>query len=211
MEVISCTVDLDEVRAVRYTHSRDMQVTQAPYYERLEIDFKLSATNTATKLFPTKPVGARYHLPEEEIALGPACYLWDYLRRSGASGCLLALSGSIESCATATIVHSMCRMVIPAINDGEKQVITDVKSLNRHSKNLPKTPQELADVLCCTIYMGMKTQSSKETQRRASELADAIGSYHQEVSIDESYSSFMNACINATGYESKFKVQSVRL
>ena len=32
----------------------------------------------------TKAMGApRLHSPEEEIALGPACWLWDYLRRSG--------------------------------------------------------------------------------------------------------------------------------
>jgi NAD+ synthase (glutamine-hydrolysing) len=28
----------------------------------------------------------RYHTPEEECVLGPACWLWDYLRRSNANG-----------------------------------------------------------------------------------------------------------------------------
>ena len=206
VEVISSTIDLDEVRAVRCTPSRGLQATQAPHYERLEIDFKLSATNATTNLFPTKPVAARYHLPEEEIALGPACYLWDYLRRCGASGFLLPLSGGIDSCATATIVHSMCRMVISAINDGEKQVIADVRRLNRHSEDLPKTPQELANILFCTVYMGMKTQSSKETQLRASKLAEVIGSYHQEVWIDDCFSAFKNIFVTATGYEPRFTV-----
>ena len=182
VEVVSATIDLDEVRAFRCTPSRGMQATLAPHYERLEVDFKLSgASNMVTKHSPTKPISARYYLPEEEIALGPACYLWDYLRRSGASGFLLPLSGGIDSCATATIVHSMCRMVIEAIKDGDEQVIKDVKRLNRHSKELPKTPQELSNIIFCTIYMGMKTQSSKETQSRAFELAKAIGSFHQEV------------------------------
>jgi NAD+ synthase (glutamine-hydrolysing) len=31
--------------------------------------------------------------PEEECCLGPACWLWDYLRRSGAAGFFLPLSG----------------------------------------------------------------------------------------------------------------------
>ncbi|MCO5579262.1 hypothetical protein L7F22_033116 [Adiantum nelumboides] len=35
-----------------------------------------------TALQSTKPIETRYHTPEEEIALGPACWLWDYLRRS---------------------------------------------------------------------------------------------------------------------------------
>ena len=33
---------------------------------------------------PTQPVPARLHSPEEECGMGPACWLWDYLRRSGA-------------------------------------------------------------------------------------------------------------------------------
>lgn len=33
---------------------------------------------------PTQPVPVRLHTPEEECGMGPACWLWDYLRRSGA-------------------------------------------------------------------------------------------------------------------------------
>lgn len=54
------------------------------------------------------PAG-QLHEPEEEIALGPACWLWDYLRRSGASGFLLPLSGGADSSSTAAIVGSMCQ------------------------------------------------------------------------------------------------------
>lgn len=50
------------------------------------------------------------HVTEEEIALGPACWLWDYLRRSGASGFLLPLSGGADSSSTAAIVGSMCQV-----------------------------------------------------------------------------------------------------
>lgn len=63
----------------------------------------------------------RFHTAEEEIALGPACWLWDYLRRcGGVSGFFLPLSGGIDSCATATIVHSMCRLVVEACENGGK-------------------------------------------------------------------------------------------
>ena len=43
--------------------------------------------------------------PEEECLLGPACWCWDYLRRSGASGFLLPLSGGADSAAVATIIY----------------------------------------------------------------------------------------------------------
>lgn len=58
------------------------------------------------------PLQIRYHTPEEEIALGPSCWLWDYLRRSGASGFLLPLSGGADSSAVAAIVGCMCQLVI---------------------------------------------------------------------------------------------------
>lgn len=41
---------------------------------------------------------------------GPACWLWDYLRRSGASGYLLPLSGGADSSSTAAIVGCMCQV-----------------------------------------------------------------------------------------------------
>jgi NAD+ synthase (glutamine-hydrolysing) len=61
-----------------------------------------------------------YHTPEEEIALGPACWLWDYLRRSRTQGYFLPLSGGIDSCATACIIHSMTRLVVAAAQKGGK-------------------------------------------------------------------------------------------
>lgn len=57
----------------------------------------------------------RYHDPYEEIALGPACWLWDYLRRSGATGYLLPLSGGADSSSVAAIVGCMCQLVVKGL------------------------------------------------------------------------------------------------
>ena len=48
---------------------------------------------------------------EEEIEMAPACWMWDYLRRSGLGGFFIPLSGGIDSSSTACIVYSMCVMV----------------------------------------------------------------------------------------------------
>ena len=53
-------------------------------------------------------------------SLGPACWLWDYLRRSGQNGYFLPLSGGIDSSSVACIVFSMCRLVFKAVNEGSK-------------------------------------------------------------------------------------------
>jgi len=50
-------------------------------------------------------------------SLGPACWMWDYLRRSGQGGYFLPLSGGIDSSSSACIVASMCNIVCNAVRD----------------------------------------------------------------------------------------------
>ena len=148
VEVVTATVDIEEVRAYRFTPSRGLQSLQAPTYQRIETDFSLSSDRDDfdSSIAPSPKLRARYHLPEEEIGMGPACWLWDYLRRSKAAGFLCPLSGGIDSCATSVIVFSMCRIAIKAIEDGNKQVISDVQRIAGAYEVegwLPRTPQEL--------------------------------------------------------------------
>lgn len=125
-----------------------MQASKQSPYVRLDLDMRLSRRDDEAEpsLAPSETITARYHVPEEEVALGPACWLWDYLRRSGAAGFFLPLSGGIDSCATATIVHSMCREVIKAVSEGNEQVIKDVRRLCAEPADstwLPTTSQEV--------------------------------------------------------------------
>ncbi|KAL6871195.1 NAD+ synthase [Trichoderma novae-zelandiae] len=206
VEVVTATVDLEEVRAHRCAPSRAFQAMQAPTYDRIEVDFRLTHDTVRIMEIPTPTRPPRYHLPEEEIALGPACWLWDYLRRSKLAGYLVPLSGGIDSCATATIVYSMCRLVVQAVKDGNKEVIADVKRLAAFSDKLPDTPEEFCNQIFHTIYMGMANQSSKETRQRAQDLANRIGSYHTDVNIDDTYHATKNLLTQGTGFEPKFKV-----
>ena len=70
--------------------------------------------------------------PEEEIARGPALWLWDYLRRSPASGFFLPLSGGVDSSSVAIIVYSMCRLIVDFIHcqkQGYETVLKDVRKV----------------------------------------------------------------------------------
>ncbi|KAJ3526313.1 hypothetical protein NM208_g11250 [Fusarium decemcellulare] len=206
VEVVTATVDLEEVRAYRFAPSRGFQATQAPTYERIEVDFSLSHSDIDVLRAPTPARPARYHLPEEEIALGPACWLWDYLRRSKASGYLVPLSGGIDSCATATIVYSMCRLVVQAIKEGNEEVIADVKRIAAYTEELPNTPEEFCNQIFHTVYMGMAKQSSKETRQRAKDLAERIGAHHTDMNIDDTFNATKNLLTQSTGFEPNFKV-----
>ena len=90
-------MDLEEVRSYRSSKSRAMQAIQQPAYERVEVDMSLSKNSEEVDpLISTSPeLEIRYHKPEEEIAFGPACWMWDYLRRSQQAGFFLPLVRSI--------------------------------------------------------------------------------------------------------------------
>lgn len=190
VEVVTATVDLEEVRAHRSSQSRGLQAALSERkYERIQTRFELSpeGKHLDVELAPTLPMEPKMYSVEEEIALCTGCYLWDYLRRSNAAGYLVPLSGGIDSCATAAIVYSMCRIVVEAIEEGNEQVIEDVKRIAKYSDELPKTPQALCNQIFTTIYMGMKNQSSRETRQRAKDLSAAINSYHVDMNIDDAY------------------------
>lgn len=52
--------------------------TKAMQYTRVEVDFSLSTSGSwlEHKISPSQPREPFFHVPEEEIALGPACWLW---------------------------------------------------------------------------------------------------------------------------------------
>jgi NAD+ synthase (glutamine-hydrolysing) len=210
VEVITATVDLEDVRSYRCSMSRALQATHTEKYERIEADKSLSDSGADLDPFlkPSPEIEIRYHSPEEEIALGPACWLWDYLRRCNAAGFFLPLSGGIDSCATATIVYSMCRLVIEAVKEGNEQVINDVRRLCKEPEDstwLPSTPQEVAGRLFHTCFMGTENSSS-ETRGRAKELSEAIGGYHVDLNMDSLVSATTSLFSFVTSKKPKFKV-----
>lgn len=254
VQVISATVDLDDVRAHRSAKSRGMQavVEKGPGYPRVKVDFEVGPSaevsgsasdvqdqseskrklqrNTLLRryLLPTsKPIEVRYHSPEEEIALGPACWLWDYLRRSRTQGYFVPLSGGIDSCATATIVFSMCRLVLAALDphatpddqqelvtpislttDTRSQVLADLRRICNEkdgSQWVPTTAQEICNRLFVTCYMGTKN-SSAETRNRASQLARDIGAYHIDLNMDVVITAILTLFTSVTTMTPRFKV-----
>lgn len=63
----------------------------------------------------------------------PSLYLWDYLRKSKASGFFLPLSGGLDSSAVALIVYNMCCIVYSEITDEDNT--SALKDLRRMFKD----------------------------------------------------------------------------
>jgi NAD+ synthase (glutamine-hydrolysing) len=66
--------------------------------------------------------------------MGPACWLWNYLRRLGAGGFFLPLSGGADSAATCAIVGIMCDLVVRACLNGDKDTIVEVQKVTGQTK-----------------------------------------------------------------------------
>ncbi|KAJ2160337.1 glutamine-dependent NAD(+) synthetase [Coemansia sp. RSA 552] len=208
VEVTLATVDLGVVRSFRAAiSSRSMQSASALEYPRAHAPFSLSveAIDFDASVRPTDPIEVHYHTPAEEVSLGPACWLWDYLRRSGQGGFFLPLSGGIDSCSTAIIVFSMCRLVADACGRGDAQVLRDVRSCVGRVDYVPESPQELASHLFHTCYMGTQNSSS-ETRDRARRLSQAIGSYHIDINMDVVVSAIVSLFSLVTGRSPQYAV-----
>jgi len=211
IEVITSTIDIEDVRAYRgASHSRGVQAANSPSYPRCYVDFCLSQDGPISSyinLKPTKPIDIRIHSAEEEISLGPACWLWDYLRRSKSGGFFLPLSGGIDSCSTALIVYSMCNLVVDAAKNNNTQVIKDARVIagEPDSDYIPTDPREFSNRIFHTCYMRTEN-SGEETRARARDLADKIGSYHLDVCIDTIVTAFLSLFLLITGKTPKFKV-----
>ena len=208
VEVVTATVNLEDVRSKRgAVISRMVQASQSDPVPRVSADFDLTTEDSFHP--PSAPIDVTYLTPEEEIAYGPACWLWDYLRRSGVAGYFLPISGGADSSSVATIVGSMCQMVAQAAQAGNGQVIRDARRITGESGEstyLPIDPREFANRIFYTCYMATRN-SSKATRNRAKQLTDQIGSYHLSVNIDSVVAALYSLFVGITGKTPKFKVE----
>eukprot|EP00899_Mesostigma_viride_P006656 jgi/Mesvir1/15992/Mv08298-RA.1 len=211
VEVVTAVVDLDVVSSFRnHMSSFREQASQQDRITFVDVDFRLTrpldlrAPPAVT--VPTAPVKVRYHTPSEEIAMGPACWLWDYLRRSGASGYLLPLSGGADSSSTAAIVGNMCQLAVQAMREGDEKVKADVQRIAGYGGDaVPENAEELAGRIFSTIYMGT-VNSSDATRTRAKVLASQIGASHLSVAIDSLVSAMTSFFALVTGKSPRFKL-----
>ena len=208
VQTIVATVDLDDVRSYRASiPSFGIQAAKARLSSKSVLcDIKVGIRH-GSKLLPTEEIQLKIHSPEEECCLGPACWLWDFLRRSGAAGYFLPLSGGADSSSVAMIVGAMTIMVTEAAQkDHSGYVAAECRKVCRKEDDplwVPATPQEFAQCILHTTYMGTDN-SSKATESRAQRLGEVIGSYHHSIKIDSAVSAMINIFFLATGKKPDF-------
>jgi NAD+ synthase (glutamine-hydrolysing) len=125
---------------------------------------------------PTLAKGSKYEEFTRAIALG----LFDYLRKSRSRGFVVSLSGGADSSAIACLVHLMVRLSrLELGSEGVRRRLPYVEGLSDDASDQVWTGR-----LLTTIYQSTK-HSSEVTRLAARAVADAIGSRHLELSVDE--------------------------
>ncbi|XP_026234551.1 glutamine-dependent NAD(+) synthetase isoform X3 [Anabas testudineus] len=203
VEVITATVDLEDVRSYRGELCQPHMESEPKPCHRVKVDFSLS-TDDDIYLPAHQPITWLFHTPEEEISLGPACWLWDYLRRSGQAGFLLPLSGGVDSSSTACIVNSMCVLLCQAIEDNNSQVLEDVRRVVGEQSYYPQSPRDLCGHIFTTCYMASENSSS-DTCNRAKDLSNQIGSTHININIDIAVKGILGIFSAVTGRWPQFQ------
>jgi NAD+ synthase (glutamine-hydrolysing) len=122
VEVISAKISLSSLRSYRKDIPNKGPVSSSSsgngsQYSKIHIPhFSLfSGEETDGEQESPASIQASFVSIEEEVVKSTACYLYDYLRRSNATGLVLSLTGNINSTAVALIVRMMCEMMSKAV------------------------------------------------------------------------------------------------
>ncbi|XP_063602427.1 glutamine-dependent NAD(+) synthetase-like isoform X2 [Penaeus indicus] len=181
VEVVVAKVDLESVRRHKaLIRSRCTHAARSEVYPRIQADFWLCSDadegGPSIPPFPT-PLAITSPSPEEQALSGPACWLWDFLRRSGRRGLLLPLEGDIDSSLTAAIVVHMCQLVVKAVATGDEKVLSDTRRIVGQEDYVPNGNRDLCRRLVRTLCLQGEERSARRLAL-AEALARDMGSRH---------------------------------
>lgn len=204
------TIDIEEVRSFRCSISRNVQGAAQPEYPRVEFYFRLCRPVDEVILSDTLKISREKELrildPMSEIWMSTSVYLWQYLTRTNSAGFFLSLSGGLDSSTVALFVHGMARLVLRSIELGEENTLADLRRVTGLPDLVPKSPEEIVNLLLTTCYQGT-VNSSDETRSRAKRLAERLGAYHLDISIDEAVEAHQSIIRNALQFTPRYSVE----
>jgi NAD+ synthase (glutamine-hydrolysing) len=185
-EVVCGTADLDLIQILRgnrpsFTNQSAAAHQLFPTYARIKCEgIKLCCTSTSTSTStthsPTTPAQEPHFLAEEEeIGLGPALWMWDYLRKCGGRGFFLPLSGGLDSASCALIVFCLAQFLAEKAA-GDAEVRDELTSVLGPAADW--NAARITNRLLYTCYFGT-SNSTAASQSRAEKLAITINRYHQ--------------------------------
>lgn len=219
VNVIVTRVDLNDVRGFRSSKPNfNLQGGSAPPIAFVKADIWLSGPQAAASsslLSPalTQTMGFQLPTKPQQIADCVSLWLFDFLRRSGAMGFFVPLSGGADSSSVVAMVRYMCDVVYRNLSrlarDGDKQNREWLETAMRNilkldvSEALPAGPRDLCFQLLHTCYLSTH-HSSSETREFAARVAKGVNSYHMEINVDDAVDAMVQGITHAFGIKPHF-------
>ena len=175
VEVVFGIADLNEVDS--YRGGNKSRCSQSLQSDIKIFEVKINENLLGNNKFSVNPfyeISFNEYSYEREMQHAPACWMWDYLRRSGASGFFLPLSGGADSSSVAIMVSLLCRAVFEKIDKGKDQfILHELRKIVGNSEYYPKSAEEIASLIFVTAYLETN-QSSAHTKSNSKKLAEEI-------------------------------------
>jgi NAD+ synthase (glutamine-hydrolysing) len=141
----------------------------------------------------------------EEFVKAVSLALFDYLRKSKSKGFVLSLSGGADSTTCAVLVSEMVRRASEEI--GWELFWS---RLGFNAPELPMDVKSAVNKLLSCAYQGTKN-SSEETEKAASELAQSIGAKYYLWSVEEETASYKKKIETALGRKLQWQRDDIAL
>jgi NAD+ synthase (glutamine-hydrolysing) len=176
LELTTAVVDLD---APKPETARSAGSPAAHHLERVVVEHTFPASAP-----PSEPVARDAwerspRLKEEELTRALGLALFDYLVKSRSRGFVVSLSGGADSALVSCLVSMMVRLAEADLGaDGVAARLSYAKAA------AAPTGRDRVRALLTTAYQSTK-QSGDVTRQAARAVAEAIGSHHLELDVDE--------------------------
>jgi len=207
MVIDEVVIDIGKIRQRKLTDVNFLREASLIEEEVPIVDVNFNLTQDGKKLKLSPIIEAKVPCEPEQQLLAMSSYLWDYLRKSGAAGMYLPLSGGADSGVTALVVYYMAERILAQIKeDKHSETLNDLRKIIRDDGFIPNNAQDIVNQLLFTCYLGT-SNSSSETKERAENLANFIGSKHKSVDITYIIESFSKAIQEIMGMAPRYKSQ----
>lgn len=186
----------------------------------INVDFELCSNEYECETILREPVV--FQNKYLEVLESMTTFAWDYLRKSGASGFFLPLSGGSDSGITALAIFHLANRLMEIIQkepgsgksvhenimieEKRQEILGELRRVVKEDDFEPKTAHDIVKKIFFTRYLGTDN-SSEETRLRAEKLAAFVGANHQSISITPLFNKFKEFIKTTMDFEPKFKVE----
>jgi len=167
----------------------------------IDIELSLPQHNFISQKI-TKPIEVKALKVHEELGYSASGWIWDYLRKVGAIGYFVPLSGGADSASCVVILGILGERLFEEYNKGNTNVIKEIKRIS--GDEIPTDVKCITSKILYTAYLGT-VNSSKETRERANKLAEELGAKHIDGSIDDAIDGIKKTAYQMTNFVPKFE------